>query len=219
MAGFIADFDLHEPAGLVWILGKSFQIVDQIGIDVGNLAVNGAHQIAYRLDRLDFAEGLAGADLAADLGQRHEDQIGQDLDGESGDSDGGDFSRRGRAGCRPIRAFWYTAVAADSLVVSFLIAVVKWKRYDPGAGKMTANVDLEFPARVGKFGRNIAHRNRFLQGGRKGSAGDLAHCAASRRGWDNLAWARAARTIPGRCGSDRSGSFSIFNKASRPGKS
>ena len=94
-SGFVADFDFYEPAGLIRILDKSFQIIDQIGVDGDNFAVHGAIQIAYGLDRLDFAEGLACADLAADFGQRHEDQVGEDFEGKGGDSDGGSFPAGG----------------------------------------------------------------------------------------------------------------------------
>ena len=64
-AGVVGDLDLDEPAGPVGIVGQVFEIVGDGRVDLDDLAVHGAVEVADGLDRFDFAERLAGADLPA----------------------------------------------------------------------------------------------------------------------------------------------------------
>ena len=67
------------------------------------LPVSGRVDVADRLGRLELADGGAGLDLVADLGQRDVDDVAQGVLGVVGDADP-DRRRRSRPGCAPTRA-------------------------------------------------------------------------------------------------------------------
>ena len=89
-ARFVGDLDLDKPTGLVGIVGQMLKVLGQRRVDLDDLAVDGAVEVADGFDRFDLAEGLAGVELSAHRGQIDKNQVREGFVGEGGAPDDGD---------------------------------------------------------------------------------------------------------------------------------
>lgn len=83
----VSDLDLGDPALLLRAGVDGLGVVLENGVTTDDLASNGGEHIGSRLDGLDGADRLTGANLEVGLGKLNEDDVTQGVSGVLGDTD------------------------------------------------------------------------------------------------------------------------------------